>query len=98
MGYRKNQVEKTNEMRNPDLIHSVEDEFTSFHYSTIPLFHVFGIKKMPLKTLYFPALIGGIEFPRRLLRLGLRRSSRMEIKKHVAATIIIEAPEVKLKV
>ncbi|HUS87824.1 MAG TPA: hypothetical protein VMW91_00395 [Desulfosporosinus sp.] len=24
------------EMRNSDLIHSVEDEFTSFHYSTIP--------------------------------------------------------------
>ncbi len=53
---------------------------------------------IPLKTLYFPALIGGIEYPRRLLRFGLRRSSRMEIKKHVAATIIIDAPEVKLKV
>ncbi len=33
-----------------------------------------------------------------LTLFGLRRSSRMEIKKHVAATIIIEAPEVKLKV
>ena len=56
MGYRENQVEKTNEIRNPDLIHSVEDEFTSFHYSKIPLFHVAGIKKMPLKTYYFNKL------------------------------------------
>ncbi len=49
MGYWENQVDKPlREMRNSDLIHSVEDEFTSplktgsttFHYSTIPLFHV----------------------------------------------------------
>ena len=33
-----------------------------------------------------------------LTLFGHRRSSRMETKKHVAATIIIEAPEVKLKV
>ena len=46
MGYWENQVDKPTirEMRNFDLIHSVEDEFasplktkyTTFHYSTIP--------------------------------------------------------------
>jgi hypothetical protein len=33
-------IKLTNHKKNSDLIHSVEDGFTSFHYSTISLFHV----------------------------------------------------------
>jgi hypothetical protein len=35
----KTKLTKIREMRNSDLIRSVEEGFTSFHYSTIPLFH-----------------------------------------------------------